>query len=47
MLTLDFSAINLLAVFVAGVAHMAIGLIWNMPQLFGNAWAELTGKERS
>jgi hypothetical protein len=37
--------INLWAVLVAGIVHMLIGLIWFMPKLFGNAWAELTGKE--
>jgi hypothetical protein len=37
--------INLLAVLVAGVVHMAIGLVWFLPKLFGNAWSELTGKE--
>lgn len=37
--------INFPAVFVAGAAHMATGLIWFAPKLFGNAWAELTGKE--
>jgi hypothetical protein len=39
------SEINFLAVFVAGLAHMATGLIWFTPKLFGNSWAELTGKD--
>lgn len=39
------SDINLLAVLVAGVVHTVIGLIWFMPEFFGNAWVELTGKE--
>jgi hypothetical protein len=44
-LTTSLSNINLLAVFVAGVAHMVTGLIWYTPKLFGSAWAELTGKD--
>ena len=44
-LAIGFSGINLLAVFVAGVAHMVTGLVWFSPRLFGNAWAELTGKD--
>jgi len=44
-LTGSLSDLNLLAVFVAGVAHMVTGLIWYTPRLFGNAWAELTGKD--
>ena len=44
-LTTGLSDINLLAVFVAGVAHMGTGLVWFSPKLFGNAWAELTGKD--
>ena len=39
------SDVNLLAVFVAGVAHMVTGIVWFSPKLFGNAWAELTGKD--
>jgi hypothetical protein len=45
LLTSSFLDINLLAVLVAGITHMVTGLIWFMPKLFGNAWAELTGKE--
>ena len=44
-LTTVLSNINLLAVLVAGIVHMVIGLIWFMPKTFGNAWVELTGKE--
>jgi hypothetical protein len=44
-LTTGFSDVNLLAVFVAGVAHMVTGLVWYAPRLFGNAWAGLTGKD--
>jgi hypothetical protein len=45
LLTTSLSNINLLAVLVAGIAHMVTGLVWFMPALFGNAWTELTGKE--
>ena len=44
-LTDSFSNVNLLAVLVAGIAHMATGLVWFMPKIFGNAWAGLTGAE--
>ena len=44
-LTTGLSDINLLAVFVAGVAHMVTCLVWYTPKLFGNAWADLTGKD--
>ena len=37
--------INLLAVLVAGVAHMVTGLVLFQPKLFGNAWARLTRQE--
>jgi hypothetical protein len=39
------SNINLLAVLVAGFAHMATGLIWFMPGFFGKQWVELTKQE--
>ena len=44
-LAIWFSGINLLAVIVAGVAHMVTGIIWFRPQLFGRAWTEDTGKD--
>jgi len=37
--------VNLLAVLVAGIVHMVIGLLWFQPWLFGNAWTGLTGKD--
>jgi hypothetical protein len=40
-----FSNINLLAVLVAGIVHMATGLIWYQPKFFGNTWANLTRAE--
>jgi hypothetical protein len=45
LLTADFSNINLLAVLVAGVVHMVTGLLWYLPNVFGNTWAKLTGRE--
>jgi hypothetical protein len=45
VLTSSLLAVNLLAVLVAGLVHVVLGLIWFMPKLFGNAWEELTGKE--
>jgi hypothetical protein len=37
--------VNPLAVVVAGIVHMVIGLLWYQPKLFGNAWVALTGKD--
>jgi hypothetical protein len=39
------SKINLLAVVVAALTHMVIGLVWFQPKIFGNEWAKLTGKD--
>jgi len=36
--------INLVAVLVAGIVHMAIGLIWFSSWLFGNQWTQLTNQ---
>jgi hypothetical protein len=44
-LTSILSNLNFAAVFVAGIAHMVIGLIWFMPRLFGKQWTELTKQE--
>ena len=41
----QLSGINYLAVLVACVVHIVTGLIWFRPELFGNEWAKLTGKE--
>ena len=40
-----FSGINYLAVLVAWIVHIVMGLIWFRPELFGNEWSKLTGKE--
>ena len=45
MNTIHFTDINLFAVFVAWIIHIALGLIWFRPKLFGNQWSKLTGKE--
>jgi len=39
------SQINLLAVLVAGICHMAVGLVWFQAALFGRAWSALTKQE--
>ncbi len=36
--TSSFWDINLLAVLMAGIAHMLTGLVWFLPGLFGNDW---------
>jgi hypothetical protein len=44
-LKLILSNINIVAVLVAGIAHMATGLIWFSPRFFGKQWMELTKQE--
>jgi hypothetical protein len=39
--TLNLSSINILAVLVAAIVHMATGLIWFQPKVFGDAWSKL------
>ncbi len=41
----QFSGINYLAVLAAWIFHVVSGLIWFRPELFGNEWSRLTGKE--
>jgi len=41
----QFTSINLLAVFTAWIIHIVMGLIWFRPEIFGNEWTRLTGKE--
>jgi hypothetical protein len=41
----QFSSVNYLAVLVAGMVHVLLGLIWFRPELFGKEWSKLTGKE--
>jgi hypothetical protein len=45
MINFQFTDINLLAVFVAWIIHIVMGLIWFRPELFGKEWSRLTGKE--
>jgi len=45
LFTSSFWNINLLAVLMAGIAHMLTGLVWFSPGLFGNDWMKLTGKD--
>lgn len=39
------SDINVLAVLVAGLIHMVVGLVWFARPFFGRAWIQLTGKD--
>jgi hypothetical protein len=39
----DFSAVNYLAVLVATVVAMVIGMIWYSPKVFGNWWIRESG----
>ncbi len=45
MTNFHFTNINFYAVLVAWIIHIAIGLIWFRPGLFGNEWSKLTEKE--
>lgn len=45
MLQLQWSSINLMAVFAAWIVHIVMSLLWFNPRLFGNEWSRLTGKE--
>ena len=45
LLTSVLPGINLLAVLVAGVVHIVLGLLWFQPKVFGNAWTKLTGRD--
>ena len=40
-----FSSINYISVLVAGVVHMATGLMWFNYKFFGKQWAVLTKQE--
>lgn len=40
---MDYSAVNNMAVLVAGVAGFIIGWLWYAPFLFGKAWARMMG----
>ncbi len=42
---LNFQNLNFLAIIIAWLAHIILGLIWFRPGLFGNLWSKLTGKE--
>jgi hypothetical protein len=45
MVQLQLSSINCLAVLLAWIVHIVLGLIWFRPELFGNEWSKLTGRE--
>jgi hypothetical protein len=40
-----FSDINYLAILVAWIVHIVMGLVWFRPKLFGKEWLRLTGKD--
>lgn len=42
-----FGEIDVLAVFVAAFAYMALGMLWYAPQLFGSIWAKEMGIDMS
>lgn len=44
MIDLQLSDLNLLAILVAWIVHVAMGLIWFSQSLFGNTWSKLTGQ---
>ena len=43
---MESTAINYLAVLVAGVVYTALGALWYSPVLFGNAWMKGIGKTK-
>lgn len=45
MINVDLLGINLLAVVVAGLAHMLVGLVWFSKGAFGRTWMSLTGRD--
>jgi hypothetical protein len=45
MTLFSFSNVNFPAVLAAALVHIAIGLIWFRPGLFGREWSKLTGRE--
>ena len=45
LLNTILSNIYLPAVLVAGIAHLATGLVWFNPAFFGKQWVELTRQE--
>lgn len=44
-MSLDFGAVNWLAVIVAAVVGIVIGIIWYAPPVFGRRWARAAGIE--
>lgn len=44
---IDIGNISWLAILVAAVSSMALGALWYSPVLFGNAWREELGKDKS
>jgi len=38
-------SVDWLAILVAGIVNMVLGMIWYSPMLFGKSWMELMGKK--
>ena len=41
---LEYTSLNWLAVIVAAVAAIVIGIVWYRPEVFGRRWATLSGR---
>jgi hypothetical protein len=46
-MTLDFGALNWLAVIAGGVVYFALGALWYSPMLFAKAWQRSIGWDES
>ena len=44
-MTLDFTAVNWVAVIAATIAGVVIGFVWYLPQVFGRRWAAAVGRD--
>lgn len=45
MINLQLGDLNLLAILVAWIVHVAMGLLWFSKPLFGVAWSKLTSQD--
>jgi hypothetical protein len=45
LINLSFLTINLYVLFTAWFVHIAMGMIWFRPELFGKQWSKLIGQE--
>ena len=44
LMTMDFSAVNWLAILVAALSSFAFGSVWYAKPVFGNAWQKLINR---